>query len=143
MILLDVNILLYAHREDAPEHRAIHRWLTTFLNTGAALGISELVLSSFLRIATHPSIFNPPSTLAQAMRFANQLRELPQCTVINPSVRHWEIFTDLCARANAKGNLVPDAYFAALAIESGSTWITTDRDYSRFPGLRWEDPRAQ
>jgi predicted nucleic acid-binding protein len=72
--------------------------------------------------------------------FAHELRSQPNAVPIVPGPRHWEIFTNLCEAVNARGNLVPDAYLAALAIESGSEWITTDRDYSRFPGLKWRHP---
>ena len=74
------------------------------------------------------------------MRFAETIRCCPQCVNVEPGPRHWEIFTGLCKAAGVKGTLVPDAYFAALAIESGCEWITADRGYSRFPGLRWRHP---
>ena len=102
--------------------------------------MSDLVLSGFLRIVTHPDIFSPPSAMADALAFCKEVRDQPHCVHISPSARHWDIFADLCAITGTKGNLVPDAYFAALAIESGSEWITTDRDYSRFPKLRWRHP---
>jgi predicted nucleic acid-binding protein len=74
------------------------------------------------------------------MRFVDEIRSRPNYVEIKPGVRHWGIFTRLCRTANARGNLISDAYLAALAIESGSEWITVDRDYSRFPGLRWRHP---
>lgn len=140
MILIDTNVLVYAHREDANRHREYQRWLETVLNGDAAYGISELVLSSFLRIVTHPKIFTRPTPLTTALQFTAQAREPGHCTLIAPGARHWEIFTRLCRSAEVKGNLIPDAYLAALAIESGCEWITTDRDFSRFPGLRWRHP---
>jgi len=73
---------------------------------------------------------------------ANRLRDHEACMVVSPGRRHWEIFTELCKAAAAKGNLVTDAYFAALAIESGSEWITADRDFARFPDLKWRHPFA-
>jgi toxin-antitoxin system PIN domain toxin len=97
--------------------------------------------SGFLRIVTHPKIFNPPSALEDALSFTSQIRNQPNCLIVSPQNRHWEIFEKLCVDANAKGNLIPDAYHAALAIETGSTWITTDRDFSRFAGLRWSAPK--
>jgi predicted nucleic acid-binding protein len=78
--------------------------------------------------------------LEEALAFANLLVDQPHCQVIQPGARHWGIFAGLCRRARASGNLVPDAWFAALAIESGCEWITTDRDYARFEGLRWRAP---
>jgi uncharacterized protein len=102
--------------------------------------MSDLVLSGFLRIVTHPKAVSPPEPIERALSFVEAIRSQPGCVPIAPGPRHWDIFTRLCREAGTKGNLVPDAYLAALAIESGSEWITTDRDYSRFPGLRWRHP---
>ena len=140
MILPDVNVLVYAHRADAPNHAAYYRWLEQVINSEQAYGLSDIVLAGFLRIVTHPRIFDPPSDIAVALEFVNQIRNQPNCVPINPGARHWTIFTSLCEQASVKGNLIPDAYLAALAIESGSEWITTDRDFSRFPGLKWHHP---
>lgn len=140
MILTDVNVLVYAHREDAPGHPAYRQWLEDLINSDQAFGLSDLVLSGFVRVVTHPRVYNPPSQLADALAFAQLLRLRPNAVPIAPGPRHWEIFIRLCQSAGVKGNLVPDAYLAALAIESGSEWITSDRDYSRFPGLRWRHP---
>ena len=79
-------------------------------------------------------------SLEEALAFVDALRSQPGWIPISPGGRHWEIFTRLCRESNARGNLVPDAYLAALAIESGSEWITTDRDFRRFSGLRWSSP---
>jgi len=98
------------------------------------------VLSGFVRVVTHPRVFDPPDTVAAALAFANAVRAQPTAVLVAPGERHWEIFERLCVGAGAKGNLVPDAYLAALAIESGSEFVTTDRDFSRFPGLRWRHP---
>lgn len=91
---------------------------------------------------THPRIFSPPTPVVEALASANHLRSQPNVLLVTPGARHWEIFQRLCEAADAKGNLVADAYLAALAIESGAQWITTDRDFSRFPGLRWRHPLA-
>ena len=140
MRLIDVNVLVYAFRRDTPHHRRYLQWLEDCLGSDEAFGMADLVLAGFLRVGTHPRIFTPPSPLETALRFAREIRAQPNCVEVNPGPRHWEIFTRLCRAAKVKGNLVPDAYLAALAIESGSEWITTDRDYSRFPGLRWRQP---
>lgn len=140
MILIDVNVLLYAHREEFPDHRAYRDWLTAAVNGEAAYGMSDLVLSSFIRIITNPRVFRPPSPLGQAIDAANVLRGHPSCVPVSPGPMHWEIFVRLCRETGAKGNLITDAYLAALAIESGAEWITTDRDFSRFAGLRWRHP---
>ena len=140
MLLPDVNVLVYAHREDAPDYTQYRAWLEDPLNSDHAYGMAELVLSGFLRIVTPSRIFNPPSPLASALRFVEEVRRPAHCVIVRPGPRHWGIFTRLCRTVNAKGNLIPDAYFAALALESGSEWITTDRDFSRFPQLRWRHP---
>ena len=140
MLLLDVNILVYAHRQDSHDHQRFRDWLEALINSDESYGMAELVLSGFLRIVTHPKIFRSPSTVDKAIDFTQQLRGQPNCVIIEPRNRHWDIFTNLCRQSGARGNLIPDAYLAALAIESGSEWITTDRDYSRFPGLRWRHP---
>jgi toxin-antitoxin system PIN domain toxin len=140
MQLVDVSLLVYAYREDAPGHEAYRTWVEGLLDSDRAYGISDLVLSGFLRIVTHPRVFNPPSPLRHAMGFVAQVRDQPHRVRVAPGPRHWGIFARLCEESGARGNLVPDAYLAALAIESGSEWITTDRDYARFPGLRWRHP---
>jgi hypothetical protein len=140
VILTDVNVLLYAHRVDAPDHAAYFEWLQRSLAADEPFGIAEIVLSGFLRIATHPRVFNPPTPLPAALQFVADIRDGDNSILIAPGERHWSIFVDLLERAGARGNLVPDAYLAALAIESGCEWISTDRDFARFKGLRWRHP---
>jgi uncharacterized protein len=143
MILVDVNILVYAHRPDSENHSQYRKWLKEALQAGSPCGLSELVLAGLIRIVTNPRVFPDATPIGIALKFAYQLREHPACVMVSPGGRHWEIFTGLCMKVGAKGNLVSDAYFAALAIELGAEWITTDRDYSRFPGLRWRHPLSQ
>ena len=140
MVLPDVNVLVYAHRADAPHHAACLAWLEGVVNGDESFGLSELVLSGFMRVATHPKVFAKPSPMADALEFTEQLRGRPNCVPVAPGPRHWQIFRALCIDAGVKGNLVPDAYLAALAIEAGCEWISTDRDFSRFKGLRWRHP---
>lgn len=142
MILPDVNVLVYAHRRDTADHEAYRDWLESMINSDAAFAMSDLVLSGFLRVVTHPRIFKQPSSPSEAMRFATQVRTPPNRVRITPGASHWDIFTRLCSQAGAKGNLVPDAYLAALAIEHGCEWVTTDGDFGRFPDLRWRHPLA-
>jgi toxin-antitoxin system PIN domain toxin len=140
MILPDVNVLLYAFRRDSARHSEYHKWLDTIVNGDAAFGISPQTLASLVRISTHSGIYVNPSGLDEAMAFCEAILQAPNCTVVQPGDRHWGIFTDVCHQARAKGNLVQDAWFAALAIESGCELVTTDRDYARFPKLRWREP---
>ena len=140
MVLPDVNVLVYAHREETAHHDACRNWLEALLNGDQAYSISDLVLSGFVRVVTHPKVFKRPSGLDDALAFAEQVRDQPNCVHVEPGPRHWDIFRRLCVETRVKGNLVPDAYLAAIAIESGCEWISTDRDFSRFKGLRWREP---
>jgi uncharacterized protein len=140
MVLTDVNVLVYAYREDAPGHPEYRDWLQSMVSSDQAYGTADVVLSGFLRVVTHPRVFTPPSPVEHALGFVDLLRGQPNRVPVSPGPRHWGIFSRLCREAGVKGNLVPDAYLAALAIESGSEWVTTDRDYARFHGLRWRHP---
>ena len=140
MFLPDVNVLVYAHREEYPNHLAYLQWMENLINGTNAYGTADVILSGFLRIVTHPRILDPPSSFEDALAFVEVIRRQTNCRVIRPGGRHWEIFCRLCQESGAKGNLVPDAYLAALAIESGCTWISTDRHFGRFRGLTWRHP---
>ncbi|BCX47310.1 VapC-like PIN domain-containing protein [Haloferula helveola] len=140
MKLLDVNVLVYAHREDTPEHEAYRTWLEEQLSGTTPCAVSELVLSGFLRVVTHPKVFHDPTPLGVALRFCEQLRNRPNLHIISPGNRHWPIFAALSESVGAKGNLIPDAYHAALAIETGCVWYSTDSGFARFPDLEWKHP---
>jgi uncharacterized protein len=140
MKLLDVNVLVYAHREDAPGHRDCRKWLERSIAGAEPFAVPDLVFSGFLRVVTHPRIFDPPTDPRLALRFVQTVRECVNHVVIGPGPGHWSIFTRLVREAGCRGNLIPDAFLAAIAIESGCTWITTDRDYSRFSDLKWSHP---
>jgi toxin-antitoxin system PIN domain toxin len=138
--LPDVNVLVYAHREDSPLHAVCRDWVLDTLRSDQAFGISESVLASVVRIVTHPRVFKQPSRLDVALAFVAGLAGQPHAVRVAPGPRHWDIFTRLCRDADARGNLIADAYLAAVAIESGCEWITTDGDFARFPGLKWRRP---
>jgi toxin-antitoxin system PIN domain toxin len=140
VILPDVNVLLYAFRDAAPDHAAYRDWLERTVASDEAFALSEFVLSAVVRIATHPRVFSPPSTVTNALAFCDALRGQPNAVLVSPGPRHWDIFARLCVSAKATGNLVPDAYLAALAIEHGCEFVSTDRDCARFAGLRWRHP---
>lgn len=140
MILCDANVLVYAHKEGADRHDEYRTWVEEAMNGDEAFGVSDFVLSSVLRIVTHPRVFDPPSTWHQARDFADAVRSAPSAVRVAPGPRHWQIFIELGDKAGVRGNLVPDAYLAALAIESGSEWITADRGFARYPGLRVRHP---
>jgi uncharacterized protein len=140
MDLLDVNILINAYRRDAPRHNEFHDYVVSVCQGRQPFAIPSISLSGFLRIVTHPRIFSTPSTLEDALTFAEQLRALPHCIITLPGPRHWDIFIELCRTGNARGSLVSDAYLAALALEIGAELVTDDRGFSRWPGLRWRSP---
>jgi toxin-antitoxin system PIN domain toxin len=140
VILPDVNVLLYAFRDDSADHARFRAWLDRIVNGDEAYGMSPQVLCSVARIATHPRVYVSPSRLGDALTFARVLLDQPHCTAVTPGARHFTIFENLCRTAAVTGNLVQDAWFAALAMESGCEWVTTDGDYARFPGLRWRRP---
>jgi toxin-antitoxin system PIN domain toxin len=142
VILLDVNVLVYAFRDASPDHAAYKGWLEAAIELDEPFGVSELVLSGFLRVVTHPRVFDPPAPVTDALAFAEALRSQPNAVIVAPGAHHWAIFDRLCRSAGAKGNLIADGYLAAVAIEAGCEFITTDRDFSRFPGLRWRHPLA-
>ena len=140
MILLDVNVLVAAHREDAEDHVEVRVWLESELAAPAGVGVTDLVLSGTLRVITHPKIFRTPTPLRAALDFVEDFRARDEVHLFAPGPDQWQIFADLCRKAGAKGNLVPDAYHAAVAMEFGCEWISLDRGFSRFPGLRWRHP---
>jgi uncharacterized protein len=107
------------------------------LATPRRFGVSSLALSGLLRIVTNPKIFKTADQPATALSFCAMLLDAPNSVAVEPGERHWAIFADLCMRTNARGNLVPDAWFAALAIEHGCEWVTLDRDLALFPALQW------
>lgn len=138
MQLPDVNVLIYAHREDAPEHTRYATWLRALAETDEPFAVAEVVLASFLRIVTNGKIFDLPTPMDTAIAFCQRLVDWPRGVLLAPSRQHWDLFVDLCA--NIQGPLVADAYLAALAIEHGCELVTTDSDFARFKGLRWRHP---
>src|SRR5581483_8815214 len=142
MLLPDINALIYAHREDAPEHDRYAEWLEGLAGGPAPFALSSVTLAGFLRIVTNSRIFQAPTPMKVALAFCHQLIALPTAVFIQPGERHWSIMVDLIERANVRGAMVSDAYLAALAIEHGCELVTTDGDFARFPSLRWRHPLA-
>jgi toxin-antitoxin system PIN domain toxin len=140
LILPDVNVLIYAFRVDSKDHARYKTWLEDVVNGPAAFALAPHVLSAVVRVCTHAKIFAVPSEPAEVLDYCDVLARQPNATLVQPGERHWSLFRKLCLDARATGNLVPDAWNAALCIEWGCEWITTDRDYARFPGLRWRTP---
>jgi toxin-antitoxin system PIN domain toxin len=140
MILPDVNVLLYAFRHDAPHHAQCRSWLDRVIGADARFGLSPLALAAVVRVATNVRAFPAPSTAEDAFGYCSDLLGQPHCQVVEPGSRHWDIFQRLCIETETKGRRVTDAWYAALAIEWGCEWITFDRDFARFPGLKWSVP---
>jgi toxin-antitoxin system PIN domain toxin len=140
LILADVNVLVYAFRVDSKDHGRYKTWLEDIINGPSAYGVSPQVLASVVRICSHPKIFVRPSGIDELLNFCDALISQPNARIVNPGDRHWSIFGRLCLDAKATGNLVQDAWNAAVSIEAGCEWITTDRDYARFQGLNWRSP---
>jgi toxin-antitoxin system PIN domain toxin len=142
MILPDVNVLIYAFRTDVREHQLCRRWLDGIVLGEARFGLSPLALGALVRVTTNRRAYSEPSTLDEAFGFCDDLLAQPHCQIVEPGERHWDIFKRLCIETDTRGPTVTDAWYAALAIEWGCEWITLDRDYARFPGLRWRLPTA-
>ena len=141
MILPDVNVLIYAFRRDTEQHDRCRNWLKTVIESDARFGVSPLVLSAVVRIATNGRIYARPSSLDETLGYCDDLLAQEHCELVQPGPTHWSIFADLCRRTETVGPRVTDAWFAALAIEWGCEWVTFDRDFARFPGLRWTTPK--
>jgi toxin-antitoxin system PIN domain toxin len=140
VILVDANLLIYAHIESFAQHDAARSWLDDRLNGSIPVGLPWGSLVAFLRLVTNPRVFEQPEPASQAWR---QVADWLSCEVVwvpQPTERHAEILGTLLALAGVQANLVPDAHLAALALEHGLTLFSTDGDFARFPGLRWIDP---
>jgi toxin-antitoxin system PIN domain toxin len=140
MKLLDVNVVLAAHRADHPDYPVASNWLSGLISSGERFGVPWLVLWSFLRLATNRRIFPVPTPMDDALAFITALRSQSQHLAVDAGPRHLEVLTKVCTDGQASGDLVPDATLAALAIEHGCEVVSFDRDFARFPGLRWSSP---
>ena len=142
MILVDVNLLVYATNAAAEQHVAARDWLDTQLSGATRIGLPWASTLGFLRLATTPRIFPVPLTTAVAWQQTLDWLSADPAWIPQPTERHTTILGGLLALPGVAGKLVPDAHLAALAIEHGLTLCSTDGDFARFPGLRWENPIA-
>jgi toxin-antitoxin system PIN domain toxin len=140
MPLLDANVLIGAHRLGSPRHKEYARFIESLATSAGTYSIPSIVRSGFLRIVTNYRIFPVPTPLDRALEFLDSLLERENHMETEPGERHWRLFVGLCQKIEAKGNDIPDAYLAALALEKGAELITADRGFARFPGLRWKHP---
>lgn len=132
MLSPDVNILVYAHREETPYHKRYADWLVKLINSDEPFAISELVVSGFLRIVTNQKIFKPATPIGIAWEFLEQITGHHRCHLIRPESQNQKIFKSLCNKYQLSGKLIADAYHASLAIEHGLQWVSADTDFARF-----------
>ena len=142
MTLLDANILLYAYNPGSPEHASCSRWLENALSGREPVGLAWAVILAFARLATNPRLFRAPLTIDEACAAIQGWLSQPLLQILEPTDRHWAILSGLLVSSQVRGTLVMDADLAALAIEHGATLVTTDRDFTRFNGLKLLNPLA-
>jgi len=140
VIIPDVNVLVHAWWADSPEHERARRWLENAVAAPDVVGVSELILSGAVRVLTHPRIAGGAFTSADVVERADDLRRAKGVVPVRPAGRHWDIFRSLCMRLGATGDVVPDCYHAALALENDATFVSTDRFFKRVDGLDWQPP---
>lgn len=137
-----MNVLVSAALPDHADHAVARAWLDQVLADRRPFAVSELVLSAAVRLLTNPRVVAPPLAPTDALSFVAAMRDGANAVVVAPGRGHWPLFDSLCRTTGASANDVPDAYLAALAIDSGSELVTFDRGFARFPGLRWHTPTA-
>lgn len=140
MIIIDVNILLYASFDDVPQHRAANEWMTEQFTGASRIGLPWDSILGFLRIATHPRIVNRPLQISMAWQQVQSWLAGEQVWIPQPTERHVDVLDNLLSQPAIHGNLVHDAHLAALAIEHGLTLCSTDGDFARFRNLKWLNP---
>ncbi len=136
MLLLDVNVVLAAHRGDHPQHEPVRAWFDALTAGDDPFSVPVVVWGSFLRLATNRRIFAVPSPLAAAFEFIDATAGQPNHLVVSPGPRHLTLVRSLCEEAEAAGDLVPDAVIAAIAAEHSADVVTLDRDFARFTSIR-------
>jgi toxin-antitoxin system PIN domain toxin len=142
VILVDANVLLYAYDPRSTHHDRCRSWVERAFSGDETVGVAWVTLLAFLRISTNPRIYEAPLSIAEAVSIVSSWLERDAVALVDPAGRTWATLCGLLVEAQARGALVMDAYLAALALESGATLVTTDRDFSRFPGLRRHDPTS-
>lgn len=140
MILIDANLLIYAHVTSFPQHVSARRWLDAQLSGNRRVGIPWPSVLAFLRIVTNPRVFQRPDAIGAAWGQARAWLEVDVVWIPQPTERHRDVLDELLRRVAVRADLVPDAHLAALAIEHGLTLCSSDGDFSRFPDLSWQNP---
>ena len=139
-MLIDANLLLYAYHPQSEHHRASRAWLEGTLSGPELVRFAWMTLWGFLRISTNHRVFERPLTMDEAERIVASWFAQPFVGIFEPGERHWTILQELMRENQTIGPLIMDAALAAIALEHGATLYTTDRDFSRFPALRWINP---
>jgi toxin-antitoxin system PIN domain toxin len=142
-ILVDANLVLWAHHRAFAEHEAAREWWAATLSEVPFVGIPWPTTLAFLRVSTHPRALERPLSVEQAWNVVRGWLELGNVHVPIPGERHAAILGDVLVRGQAGGNHTSDAHLAALAIEWGLELVSADRDFARYPGLRWRDPLSE
>jgi len=142
MIVLDTNLLLYAYDSNAKEHAKAQAWLQGVLSGSDPVGIPWPSLIGFLRILTHPAVTGGRFSMEQASAIVDEWLELPHVRLLSPSEGHWATLRRVLLESDSRGNITSNAVLAAVTIEHGGVIYTNDRDFARFPGLRWVNPLA-
>jgi len=142
VILVDANILVYAHVENFDQHAAARTWLDERLGGTAKVGLPWESLSAYIRLVSNPRIFAQPLRAADAMAQVRDWLSRPAAWTPGPTSRHADLLAALLAVDGVRADLVPDAHLAAIAMGHGLTLMSNDGDFARFPGLRWENPLA-
>jgi toxin-antitoxin system PIN domain toxin len=140
MIAPDANLLLYAYNPEDQRYQAAKSWLEGILSGPEPVGFPLTTIHSFVRLLTNPAVAGRIVTLSDALAIVDEWLSLPHVSVLYPGTRHWIVLKQISREARAMANLFPDAVLAAIAIEHGAVIHTYDRDFARFPGLRWVNP---
>ena len=140
MIIVDVNVLIYAVDSDAPQHTRARRWLEQTLSGDTPVGLAWPVVLAFLRITTRAGILRSQLPVERAIEFIDEWLAQPYVTLISPGDAHWPILKNLILEAGSAGNLISDAHLAALALENGASIASADNDFRRFAGLKLVNP---
>lgn len=139
-MLLDVTVVLAAHRSDHPHHGPVRAWFDEALGGDEPFAVPDLVWASFLSVTTNRRIFAVPTPRSEAFAFIEAVRAQPLHLALAPGRAHLALLRRLCDEADAAGDLVPDAVIGAVAVEYGCELITLDRDFGRFPSVRHRRP---
>jgi len=140
VILVDANILLYAEDQLSPRHAAACAWWDAQLSGTSPVCLCWTVLGAFIRIGTNPRVYDRPLSLDHALSRVQSWMDQPCVRMVHPTERHWTVFRKMLLEGQATANLITDAHLAALSLEYGCELISTDSDFSRFPGIRWRNP---